>query len=83
MRRINHKTEKRNKLLYRLSLNDSLLTNVPWRFYEHPKREQPGLLFDLPTYDLPRGEYWLKIEDQGVKNDSLIWRQWALIQFMR
>lgn len=69
--------------LLRVSINDSLVTDVPWRFYEHPVREQPGLLYDIPVYALPHGEYWVKIESQQVGGDSLYWENLALISFLK
>lgn len=69
--------------IHRLYLNDSLLTDVTWKFYDHPRREQPGLLYDLPVYDLPRGQYVLRVEDQDVRGDSLYWRTWTSLPFVR
>ena len=81
--------------IHRVYLNDSLITDVKWRFYDHPVREQPGLLYDLPAYDLPRGEYLLRIEDQTVGRtenrdeitqkyrDSTYWQEWITIPFVR
>jgi len=70
--------------IYRVYLNDSLVNNVVWRFYDHPVRKQPGLLYSLPTYDLPRGEHLLRLDRQVVKiSDSLAWKQEALISFLR
>ena len=69
--------------IYRVHLNDSLVRNVPWRFYEHPVRKQPGLLYDIPAYDLPRGEYWVRVEYQYYRNDSTYWRELAVIPFLR
>ena len=69
--------------IHRVYLNDSLLTDIPWKFYEHPVREQPGLLFDLPVYDLPRGEHTLRIEEYVLYRGDMLWRPWARISFMR
>lgn len=73
-----------HRSLHRLYLNDSLLTNVPWRFYQHPARKQPGLRYDLPVYDLPRGEHELRFEGCVLTmTDSLYWREEALISIVR
>lgn len=81
--------------IHRVYLNDSLIPDVKWKFYKHPVREQPGLLYDLPVYNLLRGEYQLRIEDQGITRqkrrdeetkeyqDSTYWREWITISFMR
>ncbi|MEM1359795.1 MAG: hypothetical protein AAGF89_16440, partial [Bacteroidota bacterium] len=57
-----------HRSLHRLYLNDSLLPNVNWRFYRHPERNQPGLVYDLPVYDLPRGEHLLRFDDQMLNS---------------
>lgn len=73
-----------HRSLHRLYLNDSLLPKVNWRFYQHPLREQPGLVYDLPVYDLPRGEHLLRFDDQVLNSrDSLYWETKATIPFLR
>lgn len=69
--------------VHRLYLNDSLLTDLRWKYYEHPIRKQPGLLCDLPVYGLPRGEYLLRFEGQSIEDDSLYWQEISTISFMR
>lgn len=69
--------------IHRVYLNDSLLTDVRWQFYQHPVREQPGLLYDLPVYDLARGEHWVRIEGQRFRSDSMYWQEMSTISFMR
>lgn len=69
--------------IYRLYLDDSLLTDVSWRFHDHPVREQPGLIYYLPVYDLERGEHFLRVENQRVKDDSLYWREVSDMLFLR
>lgn len=69
--------------IYRIQLNDSLVQDVKWRFYKHPVREQPGLLYDMPVYDLQRGEYWVTIQQQRVRSDSLYWKDLGTISFLR
>lgn len=73
-----------HRSIHRLYLNDSLLTDVNWRFYDHPLREQPGLSYDLPVYDLPRGEHELRFENYILNAaDSLYWKPKATITFLR
>lgn len=69
--------------IYRLYLKDSLIREVPWRFYMHPLREQPGLLYAIPVYDLPRGEYVLRLEQQRIRRDSLCWGDVGVVSFLR
>lgn len=64
-----------------LYVDDSLVLNPSWRFYDHPVREQPGLLYTMPTHRLNRGEHLLKIRKERVVSDSLVWRDNALIYF--
>jgi len=69
--------------VHRVYLNDSLLSDVRWQFYQHPVREQPGLLYDLPVYDLPRGEHRVRIEGEQIRRDSMYWQELSTISFMR
>jgi hypothetical protein len=70
--------------IHRLYLNDSLITNIPWQFYQHPVRKQPGLLYDIPVYNLPRGEHQLRLEVQAIQRpDSLFWKQDVSISFLK
>jgi hypothetical protein len=73
-----------HRAIHRLYLNDSLLTDVPWQFYNHPVREQQGLLYDLPVYDLPRGRYTLRFQEYNLSySDSLYWDNRVEIMFVR
>lgn len=67
----------------RLYVDDSLVMSPSWRFYNHPLREQPGLLYTLPAYDLARGEHLIRIEKERISGDSTIWRNNARIYFYR
>ncbi len=71
--------------IHRLYLNDSLLQNVPWKFYHHPLRDQPGLLYELPVYDLPRGEHCLTFEvyQKISRRAGFDWEEWRTICFLR
>jgi hypothetical protein len=66
---------------FQLYVDDSLIVAPSWRFYHHPKREQPGLLYTMPTHQLDRGEHLLKIRKERVVSDSLVWRDNAFIYF--
>ena len=46
----------------RLSIDDEVQKDVPWLFYNHPQRKQPGLVYQLPVYDLPRGRHRILVE---------------------
>jgi hypothetical protein len=73
-----------HRAIHRLYLNDSLLTDVPWLFYKHPEREQQGLLYDLPVYNLPRGRHTLRFENHELSfSDSLYWDTKVEIMFVR
>lgn len=72
------------KGIHQLSLGDSLLNDVPWKFYHHPDRKQQGMIYGLPIYDLPRGEHCLLIKRLAViKRDSLGWENWWTGCFLR
>lgn len=72
--------------LHRVYLGDSLLQDIPWRLYHHPKRKQDGWLFALPVYDLERGEHCLKFDElranYGYLSD-LVWETQATICFLK
>lgn len=72
------------KEVHQIRLNDSVLVDVPWKFYRHPEREQPGLLYGLPIYDLDRGEHCLHFQYlDEVKQDSFGWEDWTTLCFLR
>ena len=76
--------EEARRSIHRLYLNDSLLTDVNWRFYHHPQRTQPGLSYDRPVYTLPRGEHELRFDAYVlIAPDSLYWTTKTTITFMR
>ncbi|OAV43690.1 hypothetical protein [Lewinella sp. 4G2] len=73
-----------HRMIHHVYLNDSLLADAPWKFYRHPIRKQPGLVYALPIYDLPRGEHCLRFERlQYVKRDSLSWEDQGTLCFVR
>ena len=61
------------KQLWRVSIDDSLYTDVNFRFYEHPLREQNGLFAMIPIHHLDRSEHFVKIDRHRVQQDSLQW----------
>lgn len=69
----------------RLRVGDSLYPNDSWKFYRHPQRNQYGLVYQLPTYDLPRGEHRLITEQErySSRRDSTYWDTTAIIYFYR
>lgn len=73
-----------HRAIHQVYLNDSLLADTPWKFYLHPQREQHGLVYALPIYELPRGEHCLRFERlQEVKRDSLGWGNQGTLCFVR
>lgn len=55
-------------------LNDSLLSNAKYRFYEHPIRQNIGLLTILDIKHLPRGEQILRV-DAKVPEHTNVWSE--------
>lgn len=67
----------------RLYLNDSLVTDIPPRYHFHLQREQPGLLYTLPVHQLPVGEHYVRVDEQRIRNDSIIWKKTINIYFYK
>ncbi len=61
------------KQLWRVSIDDSLYTEVNFRFYQHPLRDQNGLLTMIPIHHLDRSEHFVKIDRYRVQQDSVRW----------
>lgn len=62
---------------------DSVVLDVEPRFHNHTDRKQYGLLYIIPTHDLPRGEHALRIDRlQHLINDRK-YNQGATIYFYR
>jgi hypothetical protein len=57
--------------LWRIHIDDSLYTDIPVRFYEHPVREQPGLEAVVPIRQLAPTEHVVRIDRVRVYEDSL------------
>ncbi len=69
--------------IHRIFVDDSLHTDLAFRFYTHPIRKDNGLLAILDVLYLPRGEHFLKTETQRTKGDSLVWSESARIPFWK
>lgn len=48
--------------IHQIYIDDSLHTDLNYRFYRHPELEKPGLFTMLDVAYLPRGEHVLRIE---------------------
>jgi len=59
--------------LWRVSIDDSLYTDINFRFYQHPLRDQNGLLTMIPIHHLDRDEHFVKIDRYRVLQDSVRW----------
>lgn len=69
--------------IHRLYLNDSLLTSVNPKFYLHPEREQPGLLYMVPTHDLPVGEHQIRMTTLMYRTDTMAYSQGYSVNFYK
>ena len=76
-----------NAQRYHIYINDSLFQEPTFRFYNHPTRNDLGLLTILDVDYLPRGEHQLKIELQYIhqrnQKDTLIFSDGAYIPFWK
>jgi len=61
------------KQLWRVTINDSTYTDVNFRFYNHPQRDQQGLLAVIPIHHLDQSEHFIKIDRQRYVNKELKW----------
>ena len=72
---------------FKIYINDSLLNNIKYRFFEHPTRKNIGLLTVLDVGYLPRGEHVIKVDVKILQNsnakDTLFFRESALIPFWK
>jgi len=69
--------------MFLLHLNDSLRAEVQPRFHFHVQRQQPGLLYMVPTHDLPTGEHAIRLDRQYMDGDSLAWQTGVNIYFYK
>ena len=56
--------------IYQVSINDSIYTDLSYYFYEHPSKDQQGLLTTISTDGFLIGENLLKVEKID-RSDSL------------
>ncbi|MGB0838720.1 MAG: hypothetical protein ACPGXL_01200 [Chitinophagales bacterium] len=73
---------------YEISVNDSLFSNLKFRFYDHPIRKKSGLMSILDIAYLPRGEHLITIKSAIVKrrrgkSDTLLFAPNASIPFWK
>ncbi len=65
---IDYSNEDQQKLMqcqqaiYQLSINDSIYTSLKYHFYEHPSKQQKGLLVTIPTDGFKIGENQLNVK---------------------
>lgn len=57
--------------LWKVSINDSVYTDVNFRFYHHPVRDQEGLLAIIPIHHLDNSEHFIKVDRQRYVEDEL------------
>jgi hypothetical protein len=71
--------------LYQVSVNDSIYNEPRFRFYEHPNRDEPGLLCILDVSKLTRGEHRLTVKKHTIKDKDnpadFEWTDFASIPF--
>ena len=78
-----------NAQIHHIYINDSLLSEVKYRFYDHPTREKIGLLTILDIQYLQRGEHILRVQAKiprwnvKVGQDSFNIRNIAHIPFWK
>ena len=71
---------------FRIYANDSLHSDLNYRFYDHPLRENVGLLTILDVDYLPRGEHEVKVVVllyDDIVRDSLYFRETVRIPFWK
>lgn len=73
--------------MHKIYINDSLMPPQRFRFYEHPKRDNVGLMTVIDVDYLDRGEHLLRVETflQSFvnKRDTMMFRESAFIPFWR
>lgn len=69
--------------LYKIYLNDSLLTTVTPRFYRHKERRQVGVLYLVPVHDLPVGEHTLRSDKRMMLKDTARYNRGQTIYFYK
>ncbi len=61
------------KRLWRVTIDDSTYTEVNFRFYYHPLREQNGLLAMIPIHELDLTEHYIRVDRHRYIDDELKW----------
>ncbi|MEM9836254.1 MAG: hypothetical protein AAF828_07115 [Bacteroidota bacterium] len=59
--------------IHHIYIDDSLRTDIKPRFHFHEGRNQPGLLYMVPTHGMPRGEHTVRVEKEAIRADTLLW----------
>ena len=72
---------------FNIYVNDSLLSNLKYRFHEHPIRKNIGLLTVLDLGYLGRGEHEIKVDVKILENsngkDTLFFNESVVIPFWK
>ena len=70
---------------HKVYVDDSLYQNLTWRFYDHPKRRDKGLITMLDVNHLDRGEHFIRTKTHFASTqsgkDSLIIGESVFIPF--
>jgi len=69
--------------LHQVYINDSLYSDLKYRFYTHPERDKMGLLTILDIDYLSRGEHMLKVKTYSKRGEEMKWRESANIPFWK
>ena len=59
--------------LWRVAIDDSIHTEVNFRFYYHPQREQYGLLAMIPIHELDYTEHFIRVDRHRYLDEELKW----------
>ena len=72
---------------FKIYVDDKVVNNPKYRFYEHPTRKNIGLLTVLDVGDLPRGEHAIKVDVKMLETskgkDTLVFRESVVIPFWK
>ena len=72
---------------FKIYVNDSLLPDLTYRFFDHPQRKNKGLATIFDVSFLPRGEHALKINVLFPRirkgKDTLVFRETDIIPFWK
>ena len=59
--------------LWRVAIDDSIQTNVNFKFYYHSQREQYGMLTMIPIHVLDHSEHYIRVDRHRYLDDELQW----------